>query len=145
MRSVLALGLLFAAAGSLAQSVHYYKSVHADGTVTYSDTRPPTATTVEQVKVHGDGAAAREQGEQRMQEIQAAGKRLDEQRAEEAEAERKHRERLAQARQEVADAERNLATVQESKRSATKYRIGIAEDRVQLARKRLKEVQFAGP
>ena len=43
MRIVLALCLLGPAFGCFAESTHFYKSVHDDGTVTYSDTKPRSA------------------------------------------------------------------------------------------------------
>jgi len=145
MRVVFALCLLFPAFGCLAQSVHYYKSVHDDGTVTYSDTRPPSASSVEQVKVQQNSSTTEQQGQQRMKEIEAASKRLDEQQARQAESRSEYQKRLARARQELTEAERNLSITQQSKHNATPERIGLAEERVRLARRGLKEVQNAGP
>ncbi len=95
--------------------------------------------------IQQNSAAIEQQGAQRMQEIDAATKRLEKQRADEAEARRKYQTILAEARQEVTDAERNLSSTQQSKKSATAERIGLAEQRVRLARQRLREVQSAGP
>ena len=145
MRVVFALCLLCPAFGCLAQSVHYYKSVHDDGAVTYSDTRPPSASSIEQVKVQQSSSTTEQQGQQRMKELEAASKRLDEQRAGQAESRSKYQKRLAQARQEVTDAERNLSITRGSKHNATPERIGLAEERVRLARQGLKKVQNAGP
>lgn len=145
MRVVLALCLLAPAFGCFAQSSHYYKSVHDDGTVTYSDTKPRSASSVEQVKVHQGSAGSQKQGQQRMDELNAASKRLDEQKARDAESRSKYQSRLASARQEVTDAERHLSITRQSKHNATSERIGNAEERVRLARKHLKEVQSAGP
>lgn len=145
MRVALALCLMLPPLGCLAQSVHYYKSVHDDGTVTYSDTRPRSASTVEQVKVYQGSAAVEQQGQQRMKELEAAGKRLDEQQAGEAKTRGEYQARLDEARREVADAQRSLAITRQSKHNATPERIGLAEERVRLARKHLKEVQNAGP
>lgn len=145
MRVALAFCLLFAAGGCLAESVHYYKSVHDDGTVTYSDTRPRSASSVEEVNVTQDSAAIEQQGQQRMKEMEAASKRLDEEQARQAESRSKYQARLAQAREELTEAERNLSVTRQSKHNATPERIGDAEERIRLARKRLKEVQNAGP
>jgi len=145
MRVVFALCLLCPAFGCLAQSAHYYKSVHDDGTVTYSDTRPPSASSVEQVKVQQNSSTTEQQGQQRMKEIEAASKRLDEEQARQAESRSEYQKRLARARQELTEAERNLSITQQSKHNATPERIGLAEERVRLARRGLKEVQNAGP
>ncbi len=145
MRVVLAFLMWSAAAGCIAQSIHLFKSVHADGTVGYSDTRPETATTVEKIDIQQNSAAIEQQGAQRMQEIESASKRLEKQRADEAQARRKYQTVLAEARQEVSDAERDLTTTQQSKKSATAERIGLAEQRVRLAHQRLREVQSTAP
>ncbi len=145
MRVLLAFLMWSAAASCIAQRTHTFKSVHADGTVGYSDTRPETATTVEKIDIRQDSAAIEQQGAQRMQEIDAARKRLEKQRADEMQARRKYQTALAEARKEVSDAERNLSTAQKSKRNATPERIGLAEQRVQLARRRLRQLQSTGP
>ncbi len=144
MRVVLALLIWSAAASCLAEPMHAFKAVHADGTVSYSDTRPETATTVEKMDIQQDSAAIEQQGAQRMQEIDTATKRLEKQHADEAQARHKRQTLLAEARQEVTDAERNLSSAQQSKKSATAERIGLAEQRLRLARQRLREVQSAG-
>ena len=145
MRVLLAFLMWSAAASCIAQRTYTFKSVHADGTVGYSDTRPETATTVEKIDIRQDSAAIEQQGAQRSQEIDAARKHLEKQRADEMQAGRKYQTALAEARKEVSDAERNLSTAQQSKKNATPERIGLAEQRVQLARRRLREVQSAGP
>ncbi len=145
MRVLLAFLMWSAAASCIAQRTHTFKSVHADGTVGYSDTRPETATTVEKIDIRQNSAAIEQQGAQRVQEIDAARKGLEKQRADEMQARRKYQTALAEARKEVSDAERNLSTTQQSKKNATAKRIGLAEQRVQLARRRLREVQSAGP
>lgn len=145
MRAVIALGFLLASGGCLAQSVHYYKSVHADGAVTYSDTQPQSAASVEEVRVYQDGTDAQREGEQRMEAMREASEQLDEERAEREASRKEYAARLAAARDEVAEAERNLASTRDSKHSATPERIGLAEERVRLARQRLKEVENAGP
>ena len=144
MRVIFILLMWSAAASCFAQSIHLFKSVHADGTVSYSDTRPETATTVEKMDIQQNSAAIERQGTQRMQEIDTATERLEKQQADEAQARRKYQTSLAEARQEVADAERNLSSTQQSKKHATPERIGLAEQRVRLARQRLREVQSAG-
>lgn len=145
MRVVLALVMCSAAACSLAQSIHAYKSVHGDGSVSYSDTRPVTQGSVEEMSIYQNSAAIEQQGAQRMQEMDAIGKKLEEQRASDLDAKREYQSRVAEARQEVVEAERNLATTQQSKKAATPERIADAQERVQLARRRLREVQSAGP
>jgi outer membrane PBP1 activator LpoA protein len=131
MRVFFALLLWLSAAGCLAESIHAYKSVHTDGTVSYSDTRPASAKSVTEVNVYQESAATEEQGKQRMQEMDAATKRLEKQRA-------------AEARREVTDAQRGLTTAQQSKKHATPERIALAEQRVRLARQRLREIETAG-
>jgi DNA repair exonuclease SbcCD ATPase subunit len=145
MRVIFILLMWSAAASCIAQSMHLFKSVHADGTVGYSDTRPETATTVEKMEIQQNSTAIEQQGAQRMQEIESASKRLEKQRADEAQARRKYQTVLAEARQEVSDAERDLTTTQQSKKSATAERIGLAEQRVRLAHQRLREVQSTAP
>jgi len=145
MRVIFILLMWSAAASCIAQSMHLFKSVHADGTVSYSDTRPEAATTVEKMNIQQNSAAIEQQGAQRMQEMNTATEHLQKRRADEAQARRKYQSALAEARQEVSDAERSLSTAQQSKKNATAEHIGLAEQRVQLARRRLREVQSAGP
>ena len=145
MRLVLAVLMWSAAACVFAQSSQAYKSVHADGSVSYSDTRPETASSVEEMTIYPNSAAIEERGKQRVQELSSIGERLAKERADEAQARREHQTRLAEVRQEVADAERNLVTARESRKHATPERIGLAEQRVHLARRRFREVQSAGP
>ena len=152
MRVVLALLIWCVAASCLAEPMHAFKAVHADGTVSYSDTRPETATTVEKLDIQQNSAASERQGAQRMQEIDTATERLKKQQADEkkqqadeAQARRKYQTSLAEARQEVTDAERHLSSTQQSKKHATPERIGLAEQRVRLARQHLRKVQSAGP
>jgi hypothetical protein len=156
MRVFFALLLWLSAAGCLAESIHAYKSVHTDGTVSYSDTRPASAKSVTEVNVYQESAATEEQGKQRMQEMDAATKRLEKQRADAATkrlekqradaaaARKKYDKRVAEARREVTDAQRGLTTAQQSKKHATPERIALAEQRVRLARQRLREIETAG-
>lgn len=145
MRVVLALLLCSAATCSLAQSIYAYKSVHSDGTVSYSDTQPVTRESVEKMNINQGSAAIEQQGEQRKQEMDAAGKELEKQRVGDSDAKRKYQSRVDQAREEVASAERNLVTAQQSKKHATPERIADAKEHLRLARQRLREVQSAGP
>ena len=145
MRVLFGLFIGFFATSCLAQSIHAYKSVHTDGAVSYSDTRPTDAESVTEVKVYHESAAIEQQGSQRMQEMNAATKAGEKQRAEEADARRKHDSRVAAARQEVTDAERHLVTAQQSKRHATPERIAAAQERLGLAKQGLREAQRAGP
>ena len=145
MRMVVAFLMWSLAASVVAGSGRAYKSVNADGSVSYSDTRPATAVSVEKMAIFQNSAAIEEQGRQREQELSSIGERLAQERADEAQARREYQTRLADVRQEVADAERNLVTAQQSRKNATPERIGLAEQRVHLARRRLREVQSAGP
>lgn len=145
MRVVFGFLIWICASGSLAQSVHLYKSVHADGTVSYSDTQPADAESISKVKVYQDGAAVEQGGAQRLQELEAASTALDKKNAELAAAQRKYQSRLAEARGEVSDAERYLVTAQQSKKHATPERIEEAQTRLRLAKQGLGEVQRAGP
>lgn len=140
--AVLLCVLSFAAA---AEPMHLYKSVHADGTVSYSDAPPPSAGSVTTMKIPKTDAALLNEGERRTKEMEAIGKDLEKQRAEQAAARRKHENRLAEARREVAEAEWNLNITRQSKHNATPERIGLAEQRVRLARQRLREVEGARP
>ncbi|GMQ96159.1 MAG: hypothetical protein BMS9Abin14_671 [Gammaproteobacteria bacterium] len=144
MRLVLAVLIWSAAASVFAQSSHAYKSVHPDGSVSYSDTRPESAASVEEMTIYQNSAAIEEQGKQRVQEMSSIGERLAKERAHEAQARREYQARLAEARQEVTDAERGLVTARESRKNATPERMALAEQRVHLARRRLREVQSAG-
>ena len=143
--TLLVLSLPFASA---AQSTHFYKSVHADGTVSYSDTRPRSAdsgTSVTTMNVPRTDDAIVNQGMQRKEEMRAIATDLEKQRAEQSQARRKHEKEVAQARREIADAERNLTTTRQSKHNATEERIALAEQRLELARQKLRELQRAGP
>jgi len=144
MRLVLALLIWSVVASVVAESGRAYKSVQPDGSVSYSDTRPETAASVEEMTIDRNSAAIEEQGKQRVQEMSSIGERLAKERADEARARREYQARLAEARQEVADAERGLVTALESRKHATLERIALAEQRVQLARRRLRDVQSAG-
>jgi primase-polymerase (primpol)-like protein len=137
--------MCLAAALSQAQSIHAYKSVHTDGTVSYSDTRPAVSTSVEKLTIIQDSAAIEQQGKQRVQQMDAAAKTLEEQRAGQAEATREYQKQLNVARQELSEAERHLVSVQQSKKNATSERVAAAQQRVQLARRKLREVQSAAP
>lgn len=141
MRTVFLLVSLLWVGGLCAQTTHLYKSVHDDGTVTYSDTKPPGGGEVTEMNLHGGGGAIEQQGRKRMDEMRAVGEAIDEQRAAEAEALRKREKAIAEARKEVADAERDLVNIRQSKHNATDDRIALAEQRLRLARQRLKEVQ----
>lgn len=145
MRSIVALFLGFATAACLAESIHAYKSVHADGTVSYSDTRPQSASSVQTVEIRQTEEAILDQGEKRKQQMQAIGEQLDDERAEQSKARIEYQSRLAEARKELRDAQRNLDITLESKKNATPERIGLAEERIELARKRLREVEASRP
>ena len=145
MRPILALLLCALSFAAVAGSIHAYKSVHADGTVSYSDTPPASAESVTTMNIPKTDATLVNEGEQRKQEMDAISTNLEEQRAQKATARRKYENQVALARQEVAEAERNLTVTRQSKHNATPERIGLAEERLRLARQRLREVQSAGP
>jgi hypothetical protein len=145
VRPIIALLIWSVSLCSVAQSVHLYKSVHSDGTVGYSDTRPPSAASVTEMRVPETDSGIVNQGQLRKQEMEAIGNDLEKQREEQSEARQKYQSVLAQARQEVSSAERNLAITRQSKHNATEERIALAEDRLNLARQRLRQVQNAGP
>lgn len=145
MRLVAVLVSLGIGGPCFAQSIHAYKSVHGDGGVTYSDTRPASASSVETIRVPRTDPAIVEEGRQRKQELDAAAERLAKQRDEAAATRRQNETRLAKARQAVRDAEAFLASVMNSKRYATPERIGLAEQQLRLARQQLREAERAGP
>ena len=145
MRSILALALSLGSAVCIAESIHAYKSVHADGTVSYSDTRPASAMSVQTIEILQTEGSVLDQGEQRQQQMQDVGKQLDEQRADESEAKRAYETRLAEARKELREAEHHLDTTLNSRKNATPERMASAEERLELARKKLREVERAGP
>jgi hypothetical protein len=145
VRPIIALLIWSASVCSVAQSIHLYKSVHADGTVSYSDTRPRSAASVTEMSVPRTDSGIVNQGQLRQQEMETIGNDLEKQRGEKVEARRKYESLLAQARQEVSSAEQNLAITRQSKHNATEERIGLAEQRLNLAHQRLREVQNAGP
>ena len=145
MRLVFALLMWAVAASIVADSGRAYKSVNPDGSVSYSDTRPATAVSVEEMTADQNSAAIEQQGKQRVQETRSIGERLEKERADEAQARREYQARLAEARHQVADAERYLVATRQSRTNATPKFIGLAEERVRLARRHLREVQSAGP
>lgn len=145
MRLVAVLAIFCICGPSFAQSIHAYKSVHADGGVTYSDTRPASASSVETIRVPRTDPATVEEGRQRKQGMDAAAERLAKQRDDAAAARGKNETRLAKARQAVRDAEAFLASVMDSKKHATPERIGLAERKLRLARQQLREAERAGP
>ncbi len=145
MRVFLVIFIWSISACCFAQTMHLFKSVHADGTVGYSDTRPASAASVQEMDIPRANAAIEQQGKQRMQELNATNKHIDEQQAEAAKARREYQDRLTQAQKWVRDTERNLATARQSKKNATAEYIGNWEERVRLARQHLREVQSAGP
>ncbi|MDX2312783.1 MAG: hypothetical protein QNL90_01815 [Gammaproteobacteria bacterium] len=145
MRVLFGFLIWICASGSLAQSVHLYKSVHGDGSVGYSDTQPADAESITEMKVHQDGAATEQGGAQTMQELEAASTALDKKNAEQAAAKRKYQSRLADARAEVSAAEGYLVTTQQSRKHATPERVEDAQTRLRLAKQRLGEVRRAGP
>lgn len=145
MRVLFALVMCLVAASSPAQSIYAYKSVHTDGSVSYSDRRPAETKSVEKLNVLQQSSAIEQQGEQRLEQMDTAGKALEEQRTGQSKAMRAYQDTLGQARRELSEAERYLVSVQQSKKNATPERMAAARERVQLARRKLREVQSAGP
>ena len=119
--------------------------MHADGTIGYSDTWPKSASSVEKMNVPQTNPAIEQQGQQRMQELDAVTKLNEEQQAEQSKTRQAYQDRLAAAQKWVRETEQNLARARQSKKNATPEYIGIWEERVKLARQNLREVQSAGP
>lgn len=145
MRSMVAFVLVLGSGVCVADSIHAYKSVHDDGTVSYSDTPPQSPSSVQTIELLRTEESTVTQGEQRKQQMQEAGKQLDEQRAEQSKARSEYESKLAEARKELRDAERNLDSTLNSRKNATPERMASANERVELARKRLREVESAAP
>ena len=141
MRLFVAFFLWFVAVACLAQGGYAYRWVHADGSVTYSDTPPPAGETVERLNVSSETTEVEQQGQERLKQLGTLNKQTDEARSEQVKARREREEKLAQARAEVANAERALADTRSSKKSATPERIKLMENQLKLARQRLREVQ----
>ena len=145
MRLFLALFIWSLSACCLAESIHAFKAVHADGTVSYSDTRPESASSVEEINIQRASPVVEQQGQHRMQELGALSKETEERNATQTQARREYEERLAKARKWVRETEANLATARQSKKSATPEYIGNWEERVKLARDNLREVERTRP
>ena len=145
MRLFVALFIWSLSACCLAESTHLFKSVHADGTIGYSDRWPESASSVEEMNIPRADAAIEQQRKQRMQELDAVSKLNEEQEAEKSKAREEYQARLAAAQKWVRETERNLASARQSKKNATPEYIGNWEERVKLARQHLREVQSARP
>ena len=141
MRLILTLILSAVASASLAEAMHLFKQVHADGSVSYSDTRAGAEGQVEAVSIQLESAVIEQQGGQRLEQIEAYNQNLEKQRAEQAKSRSEYQTRVAEARQQVVDAERNLKEAQQSKKSATPERIKAHQEQLKLARQRLREVE----
>ena len=139
-RALVAGVLLLLGTASVAQS--YYRVVRPDGSVTYTDAPSGPIARIERVRTPGlDHGELNEEGERRLREMEAAAERIAEERAASAEAEAERRERLAQAERELRASEAALAQARQSKKSATPERMRLLEDKVRLARERLREVR----
>ncbi len=145
MRLYLALFIWSLSACCLAEPMHAFKAVHADGTIGYSDTWPESASSVEKMNVPQTNPAIEQQGQQRMQELDAVTKLNEEQQAEQSKTRQAYQDRLAEAQKWVRETEQNLARARQSKKNATPEYIGNWEERVRLARQHLRNVQSAGP
>ncbi|MBT3046610.1 MAG: DUF4124 domain-containing protein [gamma proteobacterium symbiont of Ctena orbiculata] len=135
------------------QAGDVYRTVDADGNVTYTDSPPAADASVEKIEIHpGPSEASRLDTERRNAAIRKA--------VEEAQAERQERqatrdERLGQARKELEEAEENLKQSKEIGDDDRQYftggrsrirpeyfdRIKEAEDKVDAARKNYKEIR----
>jgi hypothetical protein len=148
---LLALNLLTLPAQSLAGDV--YRSVDVDGNVTYTDAPPVTETKVEKIEIHpGPSEASRLDTERRNNAIRKA---MEEARAERLKKEASRQERLTKAREELKDAEDVLKRSKELGEGDRQYlsggksrirpeyfeRIKEAEDKVEEARKKFKEIR----
>jgi hypothetical protein len=130
-----------------------YRSVDAQGNVTYTDTLPGTETEVEKVEIQpGPSEASRLDTERRNTAIRKA---MEEARAKRLEKEASRQERLSKARKELEDAEDVLKRSKELGEDDRQYlsggrsrirpeyfeRLKDAEDKVDEARKNYKEIR----
>lgn len=151
--SLITLAVLAAASAAPAETV--YKSVDEQGNVTYSSEPPPAgqAEQVQELRV-GDGPTPEEQAEalRRMEEMEAATERLEQQRQLEETAEETA---VTAARQELEEARAALAEAQEKRFEDWQYiagggrtlrpsyfqRVEQAEQRLQAAEQALRELR----
>lgn len=142
MKERLAVAWVLWLLGASCAAQTYYRVVAPDGSVTYTDAPSGPVLELERVRMPGHGYdSLNAQGEQRLQEMQAASGRLADERAAAAKADAGRRERLAGAEAELRASEAALGSARASKKSATPERIRMLEEQVGLARQRLREVR----
>ncbi|MBW9265255.1 MAG: DUF4124 domain-containing protein [Candidatus Thiodiazotropha sp. (ex. Lucinisca nassula)] len=147
------LASLIAALPALLQAGDVYRSVDAEGNVTYTDTPPKTDSTVEKIEIQpGPSEASKLDTEERNAAIRKA---MEEARAKRLEKKASREERLSKAREELEDAEADLERTKELGEDDRQYlsggrsrikpeyfdRIKEAEDKVEAARKNFKEIR----
>ncbi|MEW8646435.1 MAG: DUF4124 domain-containing protein [Candidatus Thiodiazotropha endolucinida] len=147
------LASLIAVLPALLQAGDVYRSVDAEGNVTYTDTPPKTDSTVEKIEIQpGPSEASRLDTEERNAAIRKA---MEEARAKRLEKKASREERLSKAREELEDAEADLERTKELGDDDRQYlsggrsrikpeyfdRIKEAEDKVEAARKNFKEIR----
>ncbi|MEW8506737.1 MAG: DUF4124 domain-containing protein [Candidatus Thiodiazotropha sp.] len=138
---------------SLSSAGDVYRTVDADGNVTYTDSPPNVDASVEKVEIHpGPSEASRLDTERRNAAIRKA---MEEAQAERLEKEASRGERLSKARKALDEAEESLKKSKEigdddrqfftggRSRIRPEYydRIKQAEDKVEAARKNYKEIR----
>ncbi|MEW8185800.1 MAG: DUF4124 domain-containing protein, partial [Candidatus Thiodiazotropha endolucinida] len=138
---------------ALLQAGDVYRSVDAEGNVTYTDTPPKTDSKVEKIQIQpGPSEASRLDTEERNAAIRKA---MEEARAKRLEKRASREERLSKAREELEDAEADLKRTKELGDDDRQYltggrsrikpeyfdRIKEAEDKVEAARKNFKEIR----
>ncbi|MES9828605.1 MAG: DUF4124 domain-containing protein [Candidatus Thiodiazotropha sp.] len=147
------LASLIAALPGLLQAGDVYRSVDAEGNVTYTDTPQKTDSKVEKIEIQpGPSEASRLDTEERNAAIRKA---MEEARAKRLEKKASREERLSKAREELEDAEADLKRTKEFGDDDRQYlsggrsrikpeyfdRIKEAEDKVEAARKNFKEIR----
>ncbi|MEW8029374.1 MAG: DUF4124 domain-containing protein [Candidatus Thiodiazotropha sp.] len=150
---IIFLASLIVALPALLQAGDVYRSVDAEGNVTYTDTPPKTDGSVEKIEIQsGPSEASRLDTEERNAAIRKA---MEEARAKRLERKASREERLSKAREELEDAEADLKRTKELGDDDRQYlsggrsrikpeyfdRIKEAEDKVEAARKNFKEIR----
>jgi vacuolar-type H+-ATPase subunit I/STV1 len=149
--TLLALFILVSPVHLLAGDV--YRSVDAEGNVTYTDDPPATDSSVEKIEIHpGPSEASRLDTEKRNAAIRKA---MEEAREKRLEKEASHNAELAEARKALEQAEKELEQAKEIDEDSRQYlsggrsrlspayleRIKEVEAKVEAARKKYKEVR----
>jgi hypothetical protein len=150
---ILLMTLILSALPALLLAGDVYRSVDADGNVSYTDTPPETDTKVEKVEIQpGPTEASRRDTEQRNTAIRQA---VEEARAKRLEKEAARDERVSKAHKELQDAENDLKRSKAFGEDDRQYlsggrsrikpeyfeRLKEAEDKVEAARKKYKETR----